>query len=78
MTNKIDELWGKALDKAVPETYSSLTLTQVEKIKQVFAELIVKECANTIQSNQWAKDNQAWSKGMQYSAELIKEHFGVK
>ena len=43
-----------------------------------FAELIVKECADTIKSNQWAKDNQAWSKGMQYSAELIKEHFGVE
>lgn len=45
MTNKIDELWGEALDKAVPDTYSTLTWTQVEKIKQVFAELIVRECA---------------------------------
>ena len=42
-----------------------------------FAELIVKECADTIKSDQWAKDNQAFSKGMNYSAELIKEHFGV-
>lgn len=48
MTNKIDELWGKALDKAVPDTYSSLTWTQVEKIKQVFAELIVKECKSIL------------------------------
>ena len=40
--------------------------------------LIVSECANTIQSNRWAKDNQAWSKGMRYSAKLIKEHFGVE
>lgn len=43
-----------------------------------FAELIVKECADTIKSNQWAKDNQAFSKGMNYSAELIKEHFGAE
>jgi hypothetical protein len=42
------------------------------------AELIVKECVDTIKSNQWAKDNQAWAKGMNYSAELIKEHFGVE
>jgi hypothetical protein len=46
--------------------------------REKFAKLIVQECANTIKSNQWAKDNQAWSKGMQYSAELIKEHFGVE
>jgi len=42
------------------------------------AELIVAECANAIKSNQWAKGDQSWSKGMQYSAELIKEHFGVE
>jgi len=45
MSNIVDKLWGEALDKAVPDTYSSLTWTQVEKIKTVFAELIVRECA---------------------------------
>lgn len=43
-----------------------------------FAELIVVECANIIKSDQWAKGNQAWSKGMMYSAEIIKQHFGVE
>jgi len=46
MNKRIDELWGQALDKAVPDTYSSLSWTQVEKIKAVFAELIVRECAD--------------------------------
>ena len=46
--------------------------------QEKFAELIVKECADTIKSNQWANDNQSWSKGMQYAAELIKEQFGVE
>jgi hypothetical protein len=46
MNKRIDELWGKALDQAVPNTYSSLSWTQVEKIKAVFAELLVKECAD--------------------------------
>ena len=46
MNKRIDELWGQALDRAVPDTYSSLSWTQVEKIKAVFAELIVRECAN--------------------------------
>lgn len=40
----VDRLWGETLDSAVPDTYSSLTWTQVERIKTVFAELIVREC----------------------------------
>ena len=60
----IDRLWGEALDKAVPDTYSSLTWTQVEKIKQVFAELIVKECALQCNHND--------------DMDRILEHFGVE
>ena len=40
----VDRLWGEALDRAVPDTYSTLTWTQVERIKSVFAELILEEC----------------------------------
>jgi len=32
------------VDIAVPETYTSLSPEQIEKIKLVFAELIVAEC----------------------------------
>ena len=78
MNERIEELFGQALDEVVPETWSKLTPGQVVKLSNKFAELIVKECVDTIKSNQWAKDNQAWSKGMNYSAELIKEHFGVE
>ena len=45
MNERIDQLWGQALDAAVPETYTQLSYSQVLKIKQVFAELIVRECA---------------------------------
>ncbi len=45
MNELIDQLWGQALDQAVPETYSQLSHSQVLKVKQVFAELIVQECA---------------------------------
>jgi ABC-type branched-subunit amino acid transport system ATPase component len=41
---RIDQLWGQALDQAVPETYSQLSHSQVLKVKQVFAQLIVAEC----------------------------------
>ena len=45
MNERIDQLWGRALDAAVPETYSQLSHSQVLKVKQVFAQLIVQECA---------------------------------
>ena len=45
MNERIDQLWGQALDAAVPETYTRLSYSQVLKIKQVFADMIVRECA---------------------------------
>ena len=78
MNNIANELLGKALDKQVPYTWHSLNRVQLDDVMKEFAELIVRECVDTIKSNQWAKDNQSWSKGMQYSAELIKQHFGVQ
>jgi hypothetical protein len=45
MNERIDQLWAQALDAAVPETYTQLSHSQVLKIKQVFAKLIVEECA---------------------------------
>jgi len=55
MNERIDQLWGQALDQAVPETYSQLSHSQVLKVKQVFAELIVKDTmqvvANQLPSN---------------------------
>lgn len=66
----IDRLWGQALDRAVPETYSSLTWTQVERIKAVFAELIVRECVEQIIIRERAD-------GEWYQDDLLK-HFGVE
>ncbi len=70
MNKRIDELWGQALDKAVSDTYSSLTWTQVEKIKAVFAELIVKECAELA--------NEETSLPYDSYSEKIKKYFGVE
>ena len=67
MSKRIDELWGQALDQAMPNTYSSLSWTQIEKIKSVFAELIVRECA--VIATDCNSDMTA--------AEVLK-HFGVE
>jgi hypothetical protein len=48
-----------------------------------FAELIVRECVTAITDDDLAKDcgtilMDSYAKGMRYSAEKIKEHFGVE
>jgi hypothetical protein len=67
MNERIDQLWGQALDQAVPETYTRLSHSQVLKVKQVFAELIVQECARVVSQKTGPK-----------SALNVLEHFGVK
>jgi hypothetical protein len=76
MNERIDQLWGQALDLAVPETYSQLSHSQVLKVKQVFAELIVRECISTLEEKiHRSIDNE----GDEIWADLIlKEHFGVE
>ena len=83
----IDKLWGKALDRVVPDTYSSLSLTQVEKVKTVFAELIVRECVAQIRP-MWNQVKEVGAPpGYDYDTfdlayndcmNAIKEHFGVE
>ena len=67
MNQRIDQLWGQALDQAVPETYTQLSYSQVLKIKQVFAELIVKECAQVAEEVD----------GDSRARKCVLEHFGV-
>jgi hypothetical protein len=67
MNERIDQLWGRALDAAVPETYTKLSYSQVLKVKQVFAELIVRECLDIAKN--W--DDQL------VNAKLVKESNAV-
>jgi hypothetical protein len=67
VNERIDQLWGEALDRAVPETYSRLSHSQVLKVKQVFAELIVRECLDIAKN--W--DDQL------VNAKLVKESNAV-
>ena len=69
MNKRIKELYGNALDKAVPYTWHNLDHAEVEKIMKEFAELIVKECANQVD---WIL-----AEGGKTQGDLIKEHFGV-
>ena len=73
MNQRIDQLWGQALDAAVPETYSQLSHSQVLKIKQVFAQLIVKECASRVDNILREKKDGGGTMG-----DEIREHFEVE
>jgi hypothetical protein len=70
MNKRIKELYGNALDKAVPYTWHNLDHAEVEKIMKEFAELIVKEMLQT------CEDHPAWTGRM--IGEQIKQHFGVE
>jgi len=72
MNQRIDQLWAQALDAAVPETYTQLSHSQVLKIKQVFADMIVRECGVAL--SPMLRD--MISRGQ--AVELIKQHFGVE
>jgi len=76
MSKRIDELWGEALDKAVPDTYSTLTWTQVEKIKQEFAMLIVGECIEVF-SKDLPEDSGKMLEVVNRVCN-VADHFGVK
>lgn len=66
MNERIKELAGQALDKAVPETWTTLTAYDLAKFTEVFADLLVRECAELVEYN---------SKG---AGRDIREHFGVE
>jgi len=63
VNERIQELAAEALDKAVPETWTTLDHEQLRRFQEVFAELIVKECIDIV----------PW----QYEKK-IRQHFGVE
>jgi hypothetical protein len=92
MNQRIDQLWGQALDAAVPETYTRLSHSQVLKIKQVFAQLIVRECTAALfdESERLSglySEEANWQQAEEYEIRsnqciddiaLIEKHFGVE
>ena len=76
MNERIDQLWSQALDAAVPETYSQLSHSQVLKVKQVFAHMIVQECIDMISPYTISMNRP----GEEYLHPIleIRKHFGVE
>ena len=73
MNERIDELFGQALDAAVPYTWNNLDHVEIEKVMKEFAELIVRECAKV------ADDGFASSNfGNGITGHQLLKHFGVE
>ena len=71
MNERINELFGQALDQAVPETWSKLSPEQLSKLKDKFAELIVKETMQVVA-------NQLPSNVYLDVADAVIKHYGDK
>jgi hypothetical protein len=71
MNERIQELSGKALDKAVPYTWTRLDYEQVHQLLACHAELIVRECVEVVKWTPSIFPNDTILKN-------IKEHFGVE
>ena len=82
--SKIIELWGEALDRGASETYTQMSYSQVLKVKDIFAELIVRECEKRLREEAELAKIQAFT-GSEYkftylntAANIVKQHFGIK
>ena len=75
MNNRINELFGQALDEVVPETWTTLNMMQVKLLKDKFAELIVKECLAVCRNR---AGNSDYNTGRMHCVSDLKEHFGVE
>jgi hypothetical protein len=82
MNKRINQLFGQALDQAVPETWTTLTPAQLLMVKDKFAELIVRECVEVAVNKDSGYMHPAnvagyMAAGRSTAAQMIKEHFGV-
>ena len=78
MNERIKELYGNALDKAVPYTWHNLDHAEVEKIMKEFAELIVRECARVIDRGDGEMSSMDETIWCNVCRDDILEHFGVE
>ena len=73
MNQRIRELAGRALDKVVPYTWTTLDYDEIQKLQEYFAELIVQECSRI--ADDWVNNE---DNGKNYPSDKIKQHFGVE
>ncbi len=79
MNEHIKKLFDRALDQAVPETWTTLSHEQMTRLSSVFAELIIAECAQACMNEGASYEEKAagaYQSNLYVTA--IKKHFGVE
>lgn len=51
MNKRIKQLWGEALDEAVPETYTYLNEDQLARVRDAFAKKLIQACADHVMND---------------------------
>ena len=74
MNERINKLFGQAMDQSIPETWTTLTHSQLSILKDKFAELIVRECADIF----GREGTGEYQVDGNWIAKTIKQHFGVE
>jgi len=83
MNERINKLFGQAMDQSIPETWTTLTHSQLSILKDKFAELIVKECLDIALEvrGEPATDTHyviGYDRACEKMISGIREHFGVE
>lgn len=75
MNNRLKELVGRALDQAVPQTWTTLSHDELMRFTGVFAELIIQECATI--ANEKEENFPEYDPGISVHWYIMK-HFGIE
>jgi len=83
MNERINKLFGQAMDQVIPETWTTLTHSQLSILKDKFAELIVRECLDIALEvrGEPATDTHyviGYDRACEKMISGIREHFGVE
>ena len=78
MNQRINELFGQALDQAVPETWTTLNPTQLSKLKNKFAELIVQRTLAIVEAHTEIFQSNEARAMVEHIKHSVKTDFGVE
>ena len=78
MNERINELFGQALDQAVPETWTTLTPAQLSKLKDKFAELIVQRTLDIVEAHTEIFQSDQARAMVEHIKKSVKTDFGVE
>jgi hypothetical protein len=78
MNTHTKKLFDRALDQAVPGTWTQLSYEQMTRLSSVFAELIVQECISIVDNAERGGSNDIWDNAVKFIKRDLQEHFGVE